>query len=255
MQSFVKNQLEKEIALMDDVLLFHFTGSSSTNKFSKYSDLDICVIAREEAFLDKIVVYFIDLLNKLFGVVNYSKPSQYHVYNLLTNGVIVDLNIYPPSVLSLLKHPSTNYSNYVQEVIQKKKYTFELFIKALTSIGRVISKIEKSEIILIQRFIEQLRQVHLFPLLFATVLTDEHPYPFPIEYLESNLQTLILKTYIKPNKEEGKEAVEASLKILESSLNEAASKNFIDEMEIKIIDKKIEEMRLHIKELNGCHLR
>jgi len=144
----------------------------------------------------------IDWLDKEFGLIHLTKPSAYHLYGQLLEGTIIDANIFPPSVLALI-------NPQIERVLPDPE---KIFRGALIATRRLISKLVKNEFILVPRFMEQMRNLYLLPLLGLTT------YPFQIDRLEESQKSLFLKTYAPPLQEQASEAVGAGVQLLQQIL-------------------------------------
>ena len=181
---------------------FFFIGSTKKANVNAHSDLDVVLICREESLLDRLLIVFHDLLEQEYGLIYFTKPSSYHIYAQLHNGVILDANIFPPLVLSFV-NPE------IQRATPDPK---ALFYGAFILMRRLKSKLIKKEFVLIPRFLEQMRSLYLFPLL------GQITHPFEIGKLDAHQQQYLLKTYVPPMEQQCHEALAACLGLLQEIL-------------------------------------
>jgi predicted nucleotidyltransferase len=181
---------------------FFVVGSNKKENANPHSDLDVVLICREEAFLEQLLFAFQDMLEAQFGILHLSRPSPYHVYAHLHQSTILDANIFPPMVLSFINSEIQRISPNIEK----------LFYGALTLARRLISKLIKKEFILVPRFLEQMRNLYLFPLL------GQISFPFQIDKLEGSLKVFLLKTYAPPLNDQTQQAVAACLELLREVL-------------------------------------
>ena len=210
----------------DRVQLIFATGSTAKDAHTKYSDVDIWIVIREEKQLSAFIQELSTTIARIFPDNAHYNTTSTHYFFILETSVVLDLNIITAAQYFSIQSP--------KRIIQKKPNKKQihrhkhietmtsdsvdvLFLKGTIGLMRILSKIKKKDYWSAPRFIASVREIAIIPL-----MQRKHPsaikniVDIDLKKLPRRQALLLQDTFAAPKEKDCVKGLLAALQLLKS---------------------------------------
>lgn len=210
-------RLKHSLADRNDIYLVFISGSIPKASETTFSDIDIWIIFREEAALNRTLYSLTDLVNPWVNVEHITQCTPTHFFIFSTDKLQVDLNLSTAaeyhSLLSANKKTIVDVTPHHQ--VNEAENQFQ-FYKAVKTLERTISKYLSHQLYVVPRFLTGLRDESLVPLL-CTQLNISVPTLVQVELTQfpQKVAAHLIATFAQPNATSCQQGILSAVWLLE----------------------------------------
>jgi predicted nucleotidyltransferase len=212
------------------------TGSTAENKENELSDVDLCVVMKDDAGLNQILREVNILFSRVGKLVGYYQYSPYHFYLVYQPLTLVDIYIISSSIYFIIRNDGNKKvvdhgkrevasSDALQPIIH------ELFLRGWTRTFRLLSKIRKTDYVTLVYILNQIREEQLIPLL-SMIQGHKIPHAKAVKLSDFNERTrdLFIQTFRGPTAEGALSSVKALAGLFNDLFVPAAKSYNLDDL-------------------------
>lgn len=254
-QQIIINKIKNILSSDNRIKLAFVTGSAANDELTELSDIDLWIITKEENDLNKIVADISLLFQNKIKIKHIYRSTEHHYFVILKNQIQIDLNIASSALFYSLtqnKNKKIIYDPHFCSITKNKKEIKKncqtinnLLVIGYTTLARTTSKYFKNNFFVVVRFIDNIRNNIIIPLIPFTE-TEKMPNPITLDVnnLSHYTKKEFLKTFPKPIKKDCYQAILSTLNLLDRFNNSSNKDIFLTNLSKKI--KKV------LKSTNLC---
>lgn len=226
----IVNNLIKILETDERVNFVLSVGSTAEAKENELSDVDICVVMKDDKGLNQILRELNILFSRLATLVDYYEYNPYHFYVVYQPTIPLDIYFVSSSIYFIIKNDNNkriiDHSNRQLPGKQAERQVMigGLFLKGLIRTFRLLSKIKKGDYVSLVYILNQIREDQLIPLL-STVNGYQiaHAKAVRLERFDDRTRELFIKTFCPPTEKDALAAVKATAEILNDLFSKASA--------------------------------
>jgi predicted nucleotidyltransferase len=204
----IKDRLQQVLARDTRVLTVLFLGSSAQDKENELSDIDVCIVAKDDAALKEILGE-VGVMFKLFGnMTSYYNYSPYHFYVVYDGDTPLDVYLISASLYHIIRSgkfsPAAGYDLPEAESASNASEAMvnDLLLQAYIRNLRLLSKWKRGEYVTLLYILNSIRDDNIIPLIRLVYgVCIPHPKAVRLEDFERDVRDLFVQTYPAPTKE------------------------------------------------------
>ena len=240
-------------------------GSSAEGKEGRFSDIDICVVMRDDAELNEILRELPELFARLGKLVGFYKYNPYHFYAVYEPSTPLDIYFISPSLYFSVKNDKNkkivDHSNRSAEPSKEKsdkqatdffevkqktetEIIEDLFLKAWIRTFRLLSKVEKGDFVTLIYILNRIRDEQIVPLLtLIKKYNIPHVKSLKLQELQEEDRALITKTFPGPERSPIIDALHNTADLLQQLYDHARATHDMNKLDVFVanIYKQIKE--------------
>lgn len=252
--SAIKNKFIKILRRDKRINFVLLLGSSASDTEDEYSDIDVCIVMKDDQGLNEFLLELNIMFNNIGKVAAYYNYNPYHYYIIFDGIHILDLYIISSSLYFNIKNSNNKMIlDNRKSFSQKDNINLileDLFIKASIRSFRLISKINKKDYLTIIYILNSIRDEQLFPLI-SLIFNYKilHSKSIKLDHFDKSVRQLVLKLYPHPTEADCLMALKSIFKLLlvlfsKSNINKKSNiEKFIMQNQHKILNYETSRRR------------
>ena len=253
-QEMIRRRLIETLDAVNRVIFVLAMGSSAEGKEGRFSDIDICVVMRDDAELNEILGELPEFFPKLGKLVGYYDYNPYHFYAVYEPSTPLDIYFISPSLYFTVRSDKNvkivDHSNRAapaaeakstrpaDEILLEKERSQtdiikDLFLKAWIRTFRLLSKVEKNDLVTLIYILNRIRDEQIVPLLtLIKGYNIPHAKSLKLEELQVEDRTLIAKTFPGPQRPDVINALHTTADLLQQLYQHACSTHDLSSLDV-----------------------
>jgi predicted nucleotidyltransferase len=202
-------------------------GSTAQNAETELSDIDICVVMKDDNGLNQIMRELNIIFHSIGNLVSYYEYNPYHYYAIYGGSIPLDIYFISSSVYFIIRKPDNKIVvDHSQKGVDRELETTagggklqrivkQQFLKGWIRTFRLLSKIRKRDYITLLYILNQIREDQIIPLLVMVSGYDiPHSKAVKLDDFSDTIRPLFIRTFANPSRESTLDAVKAMAEIL-----------------------------------------
>lgn len=264
-QEAIRRNVIEVLDLDDRVNFVLAMGSSAEGKEGRYSDIDICVVMRDDVELNEILGELPELFAKLGKLVGFYKYNPYHFYAVYEPATPLDIYFISPSLYftvrdeknkRIVDHSNRAAGSPKEKLTKPTVNAFkegeknetaiikDLFLKAWIRTFRLLSKVEKNDFVTLIYILNRIRDEQIIPLLtLIKKYNIPHVKSLKLQELQEEDRALITKTFPGPERTPIIDALHTTADLLQQLYAHARTSHDMTDLDVFVANvyKQIKE--------------